>query len=68
MEKNPNGIELKKGEIVRVTTGRDNDETALFEVEKDNQFNEDFGCWGSVWLVGRYPPVWTHKGGIEKVK
>jgi hypothetical protein len=54
------GIALKKGWIVRI-------EGKLYEVARDNEWNTDFGCWGSVELVNEYPPRFTHKGGIEIV-
>lgn len=54
------GFPYKKGQIVRI-------DGQVFEVEKDVEWNSDFGVWGSVWLVNTYPPVFTHKGGIERV-
>ena len=55
------GMPLKKGQIVRI-------DGQLHEVAEDVQWWPDFGVWGSVWLVNQYPPVFTHKGGIEVVK
>lgn len=58
------GIQLRKGDIVRFDNGE------LAEVERDNVWVTDIGPhphWGSVWLVGQYPPVFTHKGGITLV-
>ncbi len=55
------GVPYKKGQILRID-GR------VFEVERDVEWWPDFQCWGSVWLVGEYPPVFTHKGGIEVVR
>lgn len=57
------GLPLKKGQIVRVY---ESDEVSqLFEVQEDVEWNRDFNRWGSVWLVGSYPPLFTHKGKIE---
>ena len=54
------GLQLKKGWIVRV-------DGKTHEVARDNEWNADFGVWGSVELVGEYPPRFTHKGNIEIV-
>lgn len=61
MNSHPAGTPLKKGQIVRI-------DGKLFEVAEDVEWNKDFQKWGSVWLVNEYPPVFTHKGGIEVVK
>lgn len=54
------GIQLFKGDLIRLYG-------EIKEVERDNEWNNDFNCWGSVRLVGEYPPVFTHKGEIEIV-
>lgn len=61
------GIPLKKGQIIRVYNLDDDDKARIFEVEEDVKWNADFNIWGSVRLVGYYPPIFTHKGGIEVI-
>lgn len=57
------GIELKAGDIVKFDDG------LVAEVAKDNDLVTDMGSphWGSVWLVGHYPPRFTHKGGLQVI-
>lgn len=59
------GIKFCKGDIVKY-------ENQLYEVAEDNKIVDEpvLGPphWGSVWLKGFYPPVFTHKGGIELVQ
>lgn len=56
--KNPKGFPLKKGQIIRINGD-------VEEVAEDVDWNDDFQTWGSVWLVNKYPPVFTHKSDIE---
>ena len=60
LDMNDKGFPYKKGQIVKID-GR------LYEVERDVEWSDDFGGYGSVWLVGEYPPRFTHKGGIELI-
>lgn len=55
------GFPYKKGQIIRF-------EGQIYEVSEDVEWLKDFKLWGSVWLIGFYPPLFTHKGGIELVK
>ncbi len=55
------GYPYKKGQIVRI-------EGVIYEVAKDVEWWSDFQIWGSVWLVGQYPPIFTHKGNIELLR
>ena len=58
---------LKKGDIVRVSGHEQIEDGSIFEVERDVEWCEYFKTWGSVSLVNQYPPLFTHKGGIEIV-
>lgn len=65
--KHEQGIPLKKGQLVRLTGIEGIPDGSIFEVERDVEFSNDFNTWGSVKLVGMYPPIFTHKGGIELI-
>ncbi len=67
MEKHSKGMPLKKGQLVKVSGYKDYPENSIFEVGADVEWNSDYKIWGSVWLVNQYPPLFTHKGGIEVI-
>lgn len=56
------GLPLKRGQLVEVDT---EELKGIFRVRDDVEWWDDFDSWGSVWLEGVYPPIFTHKGGIK---
>ena len=65
----PKGIYLKKGQLIRFLDAEEEEiKGRIFEVAEDNRFVPELNGWDSVWLVGFYPPLWTHKGRIEILK
>ncbi len=59
MNKHPDGLELKAGELVRFNG-------VIKEVEIGNVYESRLECWTSVKFVGEDGYYFTHKGGIEK--
>lgn len=55
------GMPLKKGQLIEVDC---EELKGVFRVEQDVEWDTYFKKWGSVWLEGVYPPLFTHKGGI----
>lgn len=58
------GIPLRRGQLVEV---KHTDLEGVFRVERDVEWNAPMGVWGSVSLVGQYPPRFTNKGGIRVI-
>ncbi len=62
------GIELKKGQIVRLLADNSREYVGrVFEVEADNTWDKKRKCWSGVKLKFLTCPRLTHKNNMELV-